>query len=221
MEERGDPYIIVLLGPPGGGKGTQAQRLAAEFGLLHYSTGDILRQEVRKGSELGQQARILMEAGELVPDELLGELVRQRIQALPAEQGCILDGYPRNLAQARFLEQIRGSIPRIVINIEVSEDLLIRRLTGRRTCPTCGKVYNVNFSPPRVAGMCDECRSELQLRKDDREDVIRERLRVYHELTLPVVEFYRALPGYHEVDGGHSPDEVFGAVSRAVGILAS
>lgn len=221
MAQTQAPFIIVLLGPPGGGKGTQAKRLAGAFGLLHYSTGDILREEVRRETDIGRQARKLMDAGELVPDELLGAVIRERLRALPAGQGCILDGYPRNLAQARYLESVRGDLACTVVNIDVPEDALVERLTGRRTCPGCGKVYNVSFSPPREAGKCDVCGAELQLRKDDQETVIRERLRVYRETTRPVVDFYRARPDYHEVDGGLDPDSVFASVSAVVGAVAS
>lgn len=220
-EAKDQPYIVILMGPPGGGKGTQAKMLVQEFGLIHYSTGDILREEARRGTPAGLQARAYMEAGELVPDEILGGIVRERLAALRPGQGCILDGYPRSLAQARFLEEIRGDMPCTVINIEVPEEVLVRRLAGRRTCPTCGKVYNVHFSPPRVAERCDDCGSQLQRRKDDQAEVVRERLRVYRETTRPVVDFYRGLPGYHEVDGSGDAAQVFEAVSRAVGILAS
>ncbi len=218
---RGEPQLVILLGPPGGGKGTQAKLLAEEFGLVHFSTGDLLRDEVRRGTPAGIQARVYMEAGELVPDELLGRIVRERLAALGPGQGCILDGYPRSLSQAHYLEEIRGTTPLTVLNIEVPEELLVQRLAGRRSCPVCGKVYNVHFSPPRVAERCDDCGSELQRRKDDQDEVIRERLRVYRETTRPVVDFYRGLPGYHEVDGSGDAAQVFEAVKRAVGILAS
>lgn len=209
--------IVVLLGPPGGGKGTQAKRLVDEFGLVHYSTGDILREEVRRDSPVGRRAKAIMEAGELVPDEVLGEIVRGRLKDLEPGDGCILDGYPRTLAQARFLEEIRDGMPLIVVNVTVDEEQIIKRLSGRRFCPKCGNIYNIYFSPPKEAGHCDRCGAELQRREDDHEDVIRERLRVYNEQTRPVVDFYRDWPTYFEVDGNKDPAVVFDELSRIVG----
>ena len=208
--------IVVLLGPPGGGKGTQAKQLVDEFGLMHYSTGDILREEVRRGSEVGLRARAIMEAGELVPDEVLGEIVRGRLRSLEGTSGCILDGYPRTVAQARFLEEIRDGLSLTIVNIAVDEEQIVKRLSGRRFCPGCGNIYNIYFSPPKVAGRCDRCGTELQRRKDDHEDVIRERLRVYNEQTRPVIDFYREWPTYFEVDGNREPAAVFGELRRII-----
>ncbi len=215
-----DSTIVVLLGPPGSGKGTQAKRLVEEFRLVHFSTGDILREEVRRGSPVGQRAKAIMESGELVPDDVLGEIVRGRLADLANGQGCILDGYPRTLAQARFLEQIRDGHPLIVINITVDEEQIVKRLSGRRFCPNCGNIYNIYFSPPKRAEHCDRCGAELQRRKDDHEDVIRERLRVYDEQTRPVVDFYQDWPTYFEVDGNQEPAVVFDEVCRIVGTRA-
>lgn len=209
--------IVVLLGPPGGGKGTQAKQLVGEFGLAHYSTGEILREEVRRGSEVGRRARAIMEAGELVPDEVLGEIVRGRLRDLKDGSGCILDGYPRTVAQARFLEEIREGLPLTVVNITVDEDQIVKRLSGRRFCPECGNIYNIYFSPPKQEGLCDRCGIELERRKDDHEEVIRERLRVYNEQTRPVVDFYRSWPTYFEVDGNREPAAVFDDVCRIFG----
>jgi adenylate kinase len=209
--------ILVLLGPPGGGKGTQAKRLVGEFDLVHYSTGDILREEVRRDSEIGRRAKAIMEAGELVPDEVLGEIVRGRLQDLDGKGGCILDGYPRTVAQARFLEEIRDGMPLIVVNITVDEEQIVKRLSGRRFCPNCGSIYNIYFSPPKEGGRCDRCGAELERRKDDHEDVIRERLRVYNDQTRPVVGFYRGWPTYFEVDGNQEPAVVFDEIRRIVG----
>lgn len=215
-----DSTIVVLLGPPGSGKGTQAKRLVDEFQLVHYSTGDILREEVRRGSPVGQRAKAIMESGELVPDDVLGEIVRGRLADLSNGQGCILDGYPRTVAQARFLEQIRDGRPLIVINITVDDEQVVKRLSGRRFCPNCGNIYNIYFSPPKRAEHCDRCGAELQRRKDDHEDVIRERLRVYDEQTRPVVGFYQDWPTYFEVDGHQEPAVVFDEVGRIVGTCA-
>jgi adenylate kinase len=220
MAGKQQPIIVVLLGPPGGGKGTQAKRLAEAYGLVHYSTGEILREEVRCDTETGRRVRAVMEAGELVPDELMGRIVRSRLEAVRGD-GCILDGYPRNLHQARFLDGARGGMPLLVLNIAVSEDQLVRRLSGRRLCPRCGKLYNVYFSPPREAERCDLCGVGLQRRKDDEESVIQERLRVYAEETHPVVEYYRDRETYFEVDGNAGADQVFAGISGLVGAFSA
>lgn len=211
------PLVLVLLGPPGGGKGTQAKVLVERFGFQHFSTGDALREEVRKGTELGRQAKSIMEAGELVPDELLGELVRARVGGLRSGQGCILDGYPRNIAQAGYLDAVGQGAEIRVLNLEVPSDLLVKRLSGRRFCSNCGKIYNILFSPPRVEGKCDVCASDLSRRKDDQEEVIRERLRVYEVQTRPLVEFYGERPGYLALDGSGEPGAVSEKVIAAVG----
>jgi adenylate kinase len=217
---RREAIILVLLGPPGGGKGTQAKKLAEEYGLIHYSTGEILREEVRRGTETGRRVRAIMEAGDLVPDELMGRIVRSRLETVNGE-GCILDGYPRNLAQARFLEEARGGRPLLVVNIAVPDNRLVERLSGRRFCPRCGKLYNTRFSPPREAEVCDLCGVQLERRKDDHESVIQERLRVYAEETHPVVDFYRNGGTYFEVDGDAGADEVFSRIHRLVGAFSA
>jgi len=210
--------ILVLLGPPGGGKGTQAKKLAGEFGWKHVSTGDVLREEVSNGTELGKRARAIMESGELVPDELVGEIIRSRIEQREGIEGFILDGFPRTVAQAEFLAEIAQDLPIHALGIEVEEDQVVKRLSGRRFCPTCGNIYNIYFSPPEVPGVC-ECGTKLIRRKDDREDVIRERLRVYHEQTRPVIDFYRASGKYFPVDGNWEPDDVYDELRKVVGTL--
>lgn len=216
---RGNPVIVVLLSPPGGGKGTQAEHLVEEYGFRHYSTGAILREEVRKGTDIGLRAQEAMENGELVPDALLGEIVRARLEHLEGP-GCILDGYPRNLPQAEYLEKVRGDYPVFIVNITVPEEQIFKRLSGRRFCSNCGKIYNIYFSPPRRDGICDSCGSRLEQRKDDREEVIEERLRVYRRQTHPVIDYYRERDGYFEVDGDREPDQVFQQLREIVGALA-
>jgi len=210
--------ILVLLGPPGGGKGTQAARLAKDLGWVHLSTGDVLREEVRRGTELGRQVRQIMETGELVSDDILGRIVLDRLAHLD-KPGCILDGYPRNLDQAQFLEKAKGDRRLVVVSVEVPEETIVKRLTGRRFCPRCGTVYNVCFSPPQVQDFCDQCGVRLERREDDREDVVRERLRVYRESTLPVVQFYADRPYFRRVDGDGNPEEVYGRLKEAVETL--
>ncbi|HLV01505.1 MAG TPA: adenylate kinase [Acidobacteriota bacterium] len=215
----GNKKVIILLGPPGAGKGTQAKKLSKEFDLIHISTGDILRKEVREGTELGDKVREIMNAGELVPDELVGEIVRTCLQKHSTAPGFILDGYPRNVNQAEFLMSIADGWPVYAVGIEVEEDVLIKRLAGRRYCPRCGKIYNVYFSPPSTEGICDVCGSELVQRRDDRQEVISERLRVYHEQTRPVIEFFSSQGRYIEIDGSRSVVQVAQALSELVGVI--
>jgi adenylate kinase len=208
--------VIVLLAPPGGGKGTQAKKLVEDFDLVHISVGDVLREEVRKGSELGQKVKAVMDAGELVSDQLVGDIIRDRLQGKSEGTGFILDGYPRNVAQAEFLQSITKGFRLRVIHIDVEEREVIRRLSGRRFCQKCGSIYNIYFSPSAVPGVCDACESPLVHRSDDREDVIAERLKVYWEQTRPVVDFYRSTGDYFEVDGNWDPVDVFEELARVV-----
>jgi adenylate kinase len=200
--------VVVLLGPPGGGKGTQAKKLVEAFQMKHVSVGDVLRAEVKKGSELGTKVKELMAAGELVPDGLVGEIIKN-VLCDGSGSAVLLDGYPRNLAQAEFLDAITSSIPVYAVNIDVEEGQVIRRLSGRRFCSECGNIYNTYFSPPVRPGICDNCGAELLRRPDDREEVITERLRVYREQTRPVIDFYRSNAHYFEVDGNWEPQVVF------------
>jgi len=211
-----DLNILVLLGPPGGGKGTQAKKIVEEFGYGHFSTGDALREEVRNETEIGKKAKAIMEAGELVPDELLGAMVKGRIEQAVGSKGIILDGYPRTVAQAEFLSTFTVDFKVAAVNIAVDQEQIVARLSARRFCPNCGTIYNTTFSPPKTEGICDKCGTELARRKDDYEDVIRERLRVYDEKTQPVVDYYRSSGAYFEVDGNNSPEDVFTEVSSIV-----
>lgn len=211
--------VITLLGAPGAGKGTQAKMLADRFGYEHVSTGDVLRDAVRQGTPLGQKVRAVMEAGDLVPDDLVSEIVRERVTAPDAPRVFILDGYPRNLAQAKYLEKLDSQIDLYVVDINLAEDAAEKRLTGRRYCSGCGKIYNVFFSPSVKKGICDVCGSELQQRKDDAEDVIRERLRVYRRQTAPVADFYSGRSNFFEIEGNREPDEIAGEMSRLVNSL--
>jgi adenylate kinase len=209
---------IVLLGPPGAGKGTQARQIVERYGVPQISTGDLLRDHVQRGTELGLQAKAKLAHGELVPDELVCEMVAQRLRLPDCERGYILDGFPRTLAQAEWLDQFLEKelsdnshcircLP-IVIQIDVDYNRLLLRLTGRRTCPTCGRIYNVHFQPPRVADTCDIDGSKLSTRNDDREEVIRERLAAYQRQTLPVAEYYTRRGRLFSVHGEKPPDEL-------------
>ena len=201
--------VIVLLGAPGAGKGTQARKLVEKLGLVHLSTGDVLREEVKEGSALGRQVQEVMEAGELVPDQLVSEIVRERVSGDGLQRGVVLDGYPRTLSQAEFLEEVASGREQAIINIRVDSDELLRRLSGRRDCSGCGTIYNVYFSPPLKEGVCNLCGSDLIQRKDDRDEVATERLRVYREETEPVIGFYSTRDHYFEADGNQEPEAVF------------
>ncbi len=213
---------LVLLGPPGGGKGTQAKRLTAAFELLHLSTGDLLRDEVKRATALGVEAQGFMQRGELVPDELVGKMLMGRLHSQQAGSGCVFDGYPRTLAQASLLDGLLAELGRrvdLALYINVPDDELLARLTGRRSCPACGAVFHLTHNPPRQEGICDACGGPLVQRADDREDVIRERLRVYHESTAPLLGFYRSRGNLAEVKGVGSPDAIFEQLRAAMGRL--
>jgi len=209
-----EPHVL-LLGAPGAGKGTQSKRLADEFGIEHVTTGDALRankdMDISHMDTEYETPRAYMEAGELVPDAVVNEIVKT---ALQEADGYVLDGYPRNLDQAEYLSDITDLD--VVVFLDVSEGELVDRLTGRRVCDECGANYHVEFSPPEEAGVCDDCGGELIQRDDDTEDTVRERLRVYEENTEPVVEHYRDEGVLVEVDGEGTPDDVFEAISEEV-----
>jgi adenylate kinase len=199
---------ILLLGPPGAGKGTQSARIAEEFDVEHVTTGDALR--ANKDMDISGMGfehdtpRAYMDAGELVPDGVVNEIVRT---ALEDADGVVLDGYPRNLDQAEYLADITDLD--VVASLEVSEEELVDRLTGRRVCDDCGATYHVEFNQPEEAGVCDECGGELVQRDDDTEETVRERLRVFRENTQPVIDFYDERGDLVEVDGEQSPEEVW------------
>jgi adenylate kinase len=209
---------LILLGPPGAGKGTQAKLLAEHYGIPQISTGDILREQASQATSLGLRAKSIMARGELVPDELLYGMVAQRLREADCQPGFILDGFPRTPAQAAWLddflkqELFDNSKPDkclpIVIEIQVDYNLLLSRLTGRRTCPACGRIYNVHLQPPRVNELCDVDGSKLITRDDDREEVIRERLLAYEKLTRPVVDYYQRQGRVVPVDGSLPVDQV-------------
>ena len=203
-------HRILLLGPPGAGKGTQSKRLADEYGLDHITTGDALRANKGMETEYGTPGEY-MDAGELVPDPVVNEIV---VTALEDADGFVLDGYPRNLEQAEYLSEQTDLDT--VIFLAVPEDELVDRLTGRRVCSECGATYHVQFDPPEQEGVCDECGGELVQREDDTEDTVRERLRVYRENTEPVVEHYREEGSLVEVDGEGTPDQVFDRIGDVI-----
>lgn len=206
---------LVLLGPPGAGKGTQAARIARTFALAHLSSGDILRAEVRGGSDLGRQAQSFMNAGTLVPDGLILDMMAVHMGTPGASGGFLLDGFPRTVAQAEGLDRKIGLLGRRVdhvIHLVVPDGELESRLTGRRSCPACNAVFHVANNPPKQADVCDQCGTMLVQRPDDQAAVVRTRLATYHELTGPLVTYYRGKGVLADVDGSQAPDRVTAAI---------
>lgn len=211
---------LILLGPPGAGKGTQAKRLTADLGIPQISTGDILREAVRNGTELGRKAGPLMEAGKLVPDEIVIGIIDERLRAPDAEKGFILDGFPRTTAQAEALDAALKKSGREldrVLALEVPEEKIVERISGRRSCPKDGSVFHVIANPPRREGICDACGGELVQRPDDSEEKVVERLRQYRENTAPLVDYYEKRSLLARVQGVGSPEGIFTEIKRVLG----
>jgi adenylate kinase len=209
---------LIFLGPPGSGKGTQAKILAERLGLMHLSTGDILRQEIKRDSELGNKAKTFMDAGALVPDELILEMIKDILQK--KSDGFIFDGFPRTAAQAKSLDElVRGLGIKIdaALYLAVGDSILISRLQGRFYCPKCGFDFNANSRPPKKVGICDNCGDNLRQRSDDTDEVIRHRLAVYREQTKPVEDYYKQQGLLIEIDGSQLPEKVTASVMNAVG----
>ena len=204
------PRRILLLGPPGSGKGTQSVRVAAHLGVPHIATGDLFREEIAAQTELGVLADSFIAHGNLVPDEVTNEVVRERL-VQPDAEGFVLDGYPRTLDQARALEENLGKLNRPLDGaflIDVPDDAIVQRAIGRVLCPGCGAIYHLQFKPPSVAGICDHCRSVLMVRDDDTPSTVRHHLAVYHRITVPIIEFYQERDLLQSVNGVGKPDEI-------------
>ena len=204
-------WVLILLGAPGAGKGTQAREVSSCLGIPHISTGDILREAAERGTPLGLVAQRKMEAGELVPDKVVYGLVKERIGQPDCRNSFVLDGFPRTLGQAQYLDRLlrsRGWSDPLVLNIRVDQQLLIKRLTGRRTCPVCGTIYNVFFKPPQKEGFCDREGAKLIHRADDNEEAIGQRLAAYENQTKPLIEYYAKKSVLHDVDGNRKPETV-------------
>jgi adenylate kinase len=211
---------VIFLGPPGAGKGTQAQALAREWGVPHVATGDMLREAVAAGTPLGLEARRHMDSGGLVPDDVVIGLVGERLALPDAKAGVVLDGFPRTVTQAEALDALfarTGLTLNRVVFFDVSRDELLRRLTGRRVCRACGRTFHLVSAPPRVAGKCDACGGELYQRVDDSEATVSTRLDVYQKQTAPLLDYYRRRKLLAEVRGEGSVDEVAGAIRKATG----
>lgn len=210
---------LILLGPPGAGKGTQAERLTEDFDLPHVSTGDMLRAAVKEGTELGRQAEPLMKAGQLVPDDLVIGIIREWLGSGAAADGFLMDGFPRTIGQAEALNEVLEGLGRKltgVLSIDVPDDEIVKRLSARRVCAENGHVYNLLTDPPAKEGVCDQDGSPLEQRADDTEETIRNRLRVYHESTSPLVRFYEDAGLLAKIDGTRAPKEVHDHVRATV-----
>ncbi len=213
---------LIFLGPPGSGKGTQAQRLAADRGFVQLSSGDELRRQRQQGTPIGRKAAQYMDAGTLVPDDVITEVMLAAIDGLPPESGFILDGFPRTLPQAQALDvglKDRKLAIDAVIDFKLDDDEIIRRISGRRVCSQCAATYNVSFLPPRVDGKCDHCGGELYQRADDRREVIVTRLETYRSQTAPLIQYYSRRGNFHTVDSAAGADAVQQAVARIIDAL--
>lgn len=213
---------LILFGPPGAGKGTQAQRLREDFALPFISTGEMLRAHVKRGTELGKAAKAHMDSGGLVPDELILAMAAERLDADDTQDGFILDGFPRTTGQAEALEdqlQREGRRITAVLLLEVADDEIIRRIAGRRVCAKTGHNYHIDYDPPKHAGVCDQDGSHLIQRDDDRPEVVQKRLSVYHEQTAPLVEFYDERGLLRRVDGTRTPAEVHDHIRALIATL--
>ena len=211
---------IIMLGAPGAGKGTQAKMIAAKYGIPHVSTGDIFRANIKNGTELGKKAKTYMDAGQLVPDSLTVDLLIDRISQADCANGYVLDGFPRTIPQAQCLEDAlaaRGEAVDYAINVEVPDSNIVNRMGGRRACVTCGATYHIVHIPPKKEGICDKCGSELILRDDDKPETVQNRLKVYHEQTQPLIDFYSKKGVLKEVDGTQDMNAVFEDIVKILG----
>ncbi len=212
--------ILVLLGPPGAGKGTQAKLLTAELRIPHISTGDMFRDHKARATEIGKQIQAIMDAGGLVTDDITNAMVKERLARPDCAAGCILDGYPRTRAQAQFLDELLGSMGRSIsraLSYEVAEEALVERISGRRSCPKCGAVYHVTATPPRQAGICDRDGTALVLREDDKPENVRKRMQEYTAKTEPLKAFYSDRGLVSVLDGAGAPDAILTATRRILG----
>ena len=208
---------IIMLGAPGAGKGTQAKMIADRYSIPHISTGDIFRANIKNGTELGKKAKEYMDQGLLVPDELVCDLVVDRVQQPDCEKGYVLDGFPRTIPQAESLDaalEKLGTAVEYAINVDVPDKNIVRRMSGRRACVACGATYHIEHIPPKKEGICDRCGSELILRDDDKPETVTRRLDVYHNQTQPLIDYYTAKQILVDVDGTKNMDEVFSDIVK-------
>lgn len=211
---------LIMLGAPGAGKGTQAKKLAEKYNIPHISTGDIFRANIKNETELGKKAKGFMDQGLLVPDDLVLELVADRLSQEDAMRGFVLDGFPRTIPQATNLDETLKRINsqiNFAIDVDVPDENIVRRMSGRRACVKCGATYHISHNPPKVEGICDSCSSQLILRADDEPDTVLKRLSVYHEQTQPLIEYYKSKNLLATVDGTLPIDEIFDAIVSLLG----
>lgn len=211
---------LILLGPPGAGKGTQAANIIETFSIPHISTGDIFRKNIKEGTELGKKAKEYTDRGELVPDTLVVEIVEDRLKAEDCKSGFLLDGFPRTVFQAEALDKVlenMGAGLDYVVNVVVDPELLVERAVGRRICRDCGSTYHIKYNPPKEESVCDKCSGELYQRSDDNADTVTNRIRVYMDETSPLIEYYRVKGNLINVDGQQDIDKVFDDILKAIG----
>ena len=210
---------IIMLGAPGAGKGSQASRIATEYQLPHISTGDIFRANLKEETELGKRAKSFMDKGELVPDDITIAMLLDRIHKEDCKNGYILDGFPRTIPQAEALKEAlakKNEKIDLALDVEATDELIIKRMAGRRTCPTCGAIYHIVTLPPKTEGICDRCGADLIQRKDDNEETVKNRLKIYHEVTEPLISYYKKEGILEEIDGAEELDKVFEKVKRII-----
>ena len=213
---------LLIMGPPGAGKGTQAEKIIAEYQIPHISTGNMFRQAIKEGTALGKKAKIYLDQGLLVPDEVTNGIVRERLSKDDCDNGFLLDGFPRTVAQAVALDEMLFDLNMrvdAVINIVVDNSLLLERLTGRRICKECGNTYHLAFNASIIPGICDKCGGELYQRKDDNVDTVENRLAVYNNQTKPLLDYYSAKGNIHNIDGEQDIDKVFSDIQKTLGGL--
>lgn len=211
---------IIMLGAPGAGKGTQAKKIAEKYSIPHISTGDIFRANIKNGTELGKKAKTYMDQGLLVPDELVVDLVVDRVKQDDCSNGYVLDGFPRTIPQAEALDKAlaaMGEAMDYAINVEVPDENIVRRMSGRRACVDCGATYHIVYAPTKEENICDNCHGELILREDDKPETVQKRLNVYHEQTQPLIDYYKNQGILKSVDGTQPMDEVFKAIVTILG----
>ena len=210
---------IIMLGAPGAGKGSQASRIAKEYQLPHISTGDIFRANLKEETELGKRAKSFMDKGELVPDDITIAMLLDRIHKEDCKNGYILDGFPRTIPQAEALKEAlakKNEKIDLALDVEATDELIIKRMAGRRTCPACGAIYHIVTLPPKTEGICDRCGADLIQRKDDNEETVKNRLKIYHEVTEPLISYYKKEGILEEIDGAEELDKVFEKVKRII-----
>ena len=211
---------IIMLGAPGAGKGTQAKKIAEKYQIPHISTGDIFRANIKNGTELGKKAKTYMDQGLLVPDELVCDLVVDRVKQEDCKNGYILDGFPRTIPQAESLDEALGQMSESLdyaINVDVPDEHIVNRMSGRRACVGCGATYHIVYAPTKKEGVCDVCGAELILRDDDKPETVQKRLSVYHEQTQPLIDYYKGKGILKDVDGTKDMDVVFQAITDILG----